>query len=91
MFLRTVGTRQHQNIVIVDILLLVGQFQEVLVHLVQLLLRQCHTQYLQTVLQRSTSASGCQYDGVVVNAHIVRVNDFVSLHVLQHTVLMDAR
>ena len=87
----TVGTGEHQNVVVGNVLLLVGKFQEVLIDLVQLVLLHLHAQHVQTVLQGGTTASGSQYDGIVVDTHILRVDDFVSLHILQHTVLMNTR
>src|SRR5699024_5773060 len=57
----------------------------------QLLLIQLYSQYRQTILQGCTSATGCQYDGIIINTHIMRVNDFVSLYILQHTILVDTR
>ena len=89
--LRTVCPCQYQNVVIIDIFLLIGKFQELFIHFVQLLLIQLYSQYRQTILQGCTSATGCQYDGIIINTHIMRVNDFVSLYILQHTILVDTR
>lgn len=43
------------------------------------------------MFQRGVSRTGREDDGIVVDAHIFRIDDFVGLHILQHTVLMDAR
>ena len=88
--LRSVGPSQHEDVVVVDVFFLVSQLEEILVHLVEFLLREFHSQHMQTVLECGPSASGCEHDCVVVDADIVRVDDLVGLHVLQHTVLMDA-
>ena len=42
------------------------------------------------MLQGSTSAAGCEYDAVVVDTHIFRIHDLISMHILQHAILMDA-
>ena len=42
------------------------------------------------MLQCGTSATGSQYDTVVVDAHILGIHNLVGLHVLQHTVLVNA-
>ena len=91
MILRAVRTCQYQNIIVVNIFLLIGKFQEIFVNLIQFLLIQRHAQYLQAVLQGSTSATGGQYDRVVIDAHIVRIDNLISLHILQYAVLMNAR
>ena len=91
MILRAVRTCQYQNIIVVNIFLLIGKFQEIFVNLIQFLLIQRHAQHLQAVLQGSASATGGQYDRVVIDAHIVRVDNLISLHILQYAVLMNAR
>ena len=91
MILSTIRTCQYQNIIIVNVLLLIGKFQEFLVNLIQLLLIQRHAQHLQTVLQSGTSAAGGQYDGVIVDTHIMRIDNLISLHILQYAVLMNTR
>ena len=46
---------------------------------------------MQTMFQSGTSATGSQYNGVIIDTYIFRIDDFVSLYILQHTVLMDTR
>ena len=87
---RGVGTCQHHHIGIAHLLLLVCQYQELLIDLIQFLIVQIHAVHMQTVLQGSPSAAGCQHDAVVVDTHILRVHDLVGMHILQHAVLMDA-
>ena len=59
MILRTVGSCQRQDVVIVNLLLTVGQGEELLIELIQfLLVVDTHAQHFQTILQRSASASG---------------------------------
>ena len=41
--------------------------------------------------QRRPSAPGREQDGVLVDAHVLRVHDFVALPVFQHAVLVNAR
>ena len=89
MSLGRIGTCQHQHVGIRHLLLLVGQQQELLIYMVELALLQFHTVHVQTVLQGSAPTAGCQYDRVVVDAHILRVHNLVGVHILQHTVLMD--
>ena len=62
MSLSSIGTCEHQHIGIVDLLLLVGQLEELLVYLIELLLRELYAIDAQTILQSSTSRTGCQYD-----------------------------
>ena len=50
---------------------------------------QINTQDIQAVLQCSTSATGSQYDRVIIDTHIVRINNLIGLYILQDTVLMD--
>ena len=87
----SVCTGQYQNIVIRNILLLVSQLQEIFVHLIKLVLVHFYTQYVKTMFQGSTTATGSQNDSAIVNTHILRVDDFVGLHILQHTILMNTR
>ena len=84
------GAGQHHDVVVGDFLLLVGQVEEILVNLVQLLVVDVHAVHAQTVLQGGTSAAGCQHDAVVVDAHVLGVDNLVGLRILQHAVLMDA-
>ena len=46
---------------------------------------------MQTMLQGGTATTGGQYDGVIVDTHIFRVDDLIGLHVLQHTILVNTR
>ena len=41
------------------------------------------------MLQCGTTATSRQHDGVIVNTHFLRVHDFVSRSILQHTILMN--
>ena len=81
---------QYEDVVVVDVFLLVGQAQEVFIHLVELLFLEFHAEHCQAVFQRGTSAACCQHYRVVVDSHVVRVDDFVGLHVFQHSILMYA-
>ena len=42
------------------------------------------------VVQRRTAAAGGESDGRIIDADVLRVDYFVALAVLQHTILMDA-
>ena len=55
-----------------------------------LLVLHLYAQYVQAVLQGSTTRACRQYDSVIVYAHLLRVHNLVSRGVLQHTVLMYA-
>ena len=87
----TILTGKHQDIVVVDIFLAVGQFQEFIIDLIQLFLRQFDTQHLQTVFQCSPSATGSQHDCIIVDTHLFRVDNLITLTILQNTVLVDTR
>ena len=39
---------------------------------------------------RRVAAAGGQHDAVVIDTHILGVDDFIGLYILQHTVLVDA-
>ena len=86
---RAVGTSQHKDVVVRHLLLLVRQFEEILINLVEFLAIHFHTIYVQTMLQCGTTATSRQHDGVIVNTHFLRVHDFVSRSILQHTILMN--
>ena len=86
----TVGTGQHQDIVVVHFFLLVGQLQEFLISHVETFALHFHAQHAQTVFQSRPSATCGQNDGIVINTHILGIHDFVGLHILQYTVLMDS-
>ena len=73
-----------------DFLLAVGEAEELLVHLVQLVLVQFHAVHFQAVLERRPAAAGRQDDGIRVDAHVLRVDDLVGLGILQDAVLVDA-
>ena len=49
-----------------------------------------HAQHVQAVTQGGTSAASSENDAVVVDTHVLGVHDFVGLHILEHTVLVDA-
>ena len=87
---RAVGTRQHQDIVVRHLLLLISQLQECLVDVIQPFAVHLYAVHMQTVLQCCTSAAGRQHDGVIVYSHILGVHDFVGRCILQHTVLVNA-
>ena len=86
---RAVGTGQHENVVVCHLLLLVGQLQELLVHLIQLLSIQFHTVHTEAMAQSGTSATGSQYDGVIIDTHLLGIHNLVSRYILQHAILMD--
>ena len=85
----TVGTGQYHDVIICHLLLLVSQFQEVFVNLVQLLAIQFHSVHAQAMAKGSTSATGSQYDGIVIDTHFLGVHNLISGNVLQHSILMD--
>ena len=90
MLISRISTGKHQNILIGNFLLLISQLEELLVNLVELLLIiNLYTIDMETVLQCSTTRTGCQNDSIVIQSHILRINDFVSLNILQDTILMD--
>ena len=89
MSISSICTSKHQGIGIAYLLLLIGQRQEFLIYLVELLLREIHTVYVQTMLQGCTSATSSQYDAVVIDTNILRIHNLVSMHILQYTILMN--
>ena len=90
MGLSRIGTSKHQHVGIGNFLLLVGQLQELLIYLVELRLVNVNAIGLQTVFQGSASRTGCEDDAVVVDTHILGVDNLVGMNILQHTILMDA-
>ena len=87
--LRAVGTSQHEDVIIGHLLLLVCQFEELLIEFVEFVAIHLHTVHVQTMLQSGTTRTSRQHDSVVINAHFLGVHDFVGRCILQHTVLMD--
>ena len=91
MALCRVGSGQHQHVGIGDFLLLVGQFQELLIQAVEfLLVVDVDTEYMETELQGRTTRPCGEHNGVVVESHVLRIHDFIGMNVLQHTVLVYA-
>ena len=91
MILAAVCSCQYQYIIIIDIFFLIGQFQKLLIYLIQFFLIQVNSQQRQAILQCRTSATGSQYDRVIIDAFIMRIDNLVSFYILQHTILMDTR
>ena len=91
MVLRTVSTCQNQDIIIIDVLLLISQLQEIFINLIQLFLIHLHVERMQTALQSGTSAASSQHNRVVIDTYIVRIDNLIGLHILQHAILMDTR
>ena len=87
----SVCTRQYQNIIIMNIFLAVGKFQEFFIYFIQFFLIQCHTQNGKAIFQGSTSATGSQHNRIIINTYIMRINYFISLHILKYSILMDTR
>ena len=74
-----------------NLLLLVGQHEEFLVGGVQLLRREVVTQQFEPVHEGRAAAAGREGDDRLVQADVLRVDDLISLALLQHPVLVDAR
>ena len=91
MVLTAISPCQYKNIIIMNIFFTISQLQELFIYLIQFILIKRHSQHRKTILQSSTSTAGRQYNGVIINAHIFRVDNFISLYILQHTILMDPR
>ena len=87
----SVCTRQYQNIIIMNIFLAVGKFQEFFIYFIQFFLIQCHPQNGKAIFQGSTSATGSQHNRIIINTYIMRINYFISLHILKYSILMDTR
>ena len=85
-----VGTGQHHDVVVRNLFLLVGQVEEVLINLIETFSVDFYAVDAEAMLQGGTSAAGGQHDGIVVDAHVLRVHDFVGGGILQHAVLVDA-
>ena len=92
MLVGSISTSEHQYILVSNFLFLISQLEELLVYLVELLLVvDIHTVDVETILQSSTTRTGCQYDSVIVETHILRIDNLVGLHILQDAILMDTR
>ena len=72
-----VSTSKHEDVVVVDLLLLIGEFEKLLIYLVEFLSAHLHSVHTEAVFQRGTSGACCQNDGVVVNANFLRVHNLV--------------
>ena len=59
---RAVGSGEQQDVVVVDVFLLVGKFEEVGIDFVELLRRKLHAQHVQAILQSGTTATRCEHD-----------------------------
>ena len=81
---------QHKHIIVGNLFLLVGQFQELLVDAIQFAIRNTDAQHFESVLQGCTSRTCCENNGIVVHTHILGIDDFVGLDIFQHTVLMNS-
>ena len=90
MVLSPVGSGEHKEIIVADLLLLVGQFEELIVKSVKFMAFHLDSKNLQTVFKGGVAASGGKHDVVVVNPHFLRVNDLVGTDILEDSVLMDA-
>ena len=82
---------QYKYIIIRNFFLLVCQFQEILIDLIQLFLISLYTQHMQTMLQSGTSTTSRQDNSIIINTNIFRINDLVSLYILQNSILMNSR
>ena len=82
---------QHEYIVVVDVFLAVGQFEEGVVGLVECLFFQLDAQQVEPVFQGCPSAAGRQYNRSLVDAYLFGVDNLVAFAVFQYTVLMNAR
>ena len=90
MVLRPVRSGKHKEIIVTDLLLLVGQFEELIVKSVKFMAFHLDSKNLKTVFKGSVAASGRKHDVVVVYSHILGVDDLVGADVLEDSVLMDA-
>ena len=87
----TLSTSQYEDIIISNLLLLVGKYEEVSVNLVELLALNIHTVDMQTMLQGCTTRASCQYDACLVDTNLLWIHDLVCRGILQHTILMNTR
>ena len=85
-----VGSGEHQDVVVVDLLLLVGKLEELLVDIVQGLFAELDPEGLEPELEGGVTASRREDDRVGVDSHVDRVDDFVGFRILEHSVLVDA-
>ena len=86
----TVLPGKHEHVVIRNLLLAVGKFEECLICLVKRLFVKVTPKHVQTMLESRTPGASREHDGILVDSHIFRVDNFVALAVFQHAVLMDA-
>ena len=82
---------QVQQVVVVDLLFLVGQFEELVIGVVQLFLREVVAEQFEPVYERRAAAAGRQGDDRLVEPDVLRIDDLVGLAVFQYAVLVDAR
>ena len=67
MILAAVCSCQYQYIIIIDIFFLIGQFQKLLIYLIQFFLIQVNSQQRQAILQCRTSATGSTAQKLMLN------------------------
>ena len=82
---------QVEQVVVVDLLLPVGQCEELVVGGVQFFRREVVAQQFEPVHQCRAAAAGRQGDDRLVEPDVLRVDDLVGLPVFEHAVLVDAR
>ena len=81
---------ERLEILVVDLLLLVRQIKEGVVHLVELFLVKLVAELLQTMLQSRMARTRREHDLGLAGADLFRIYDFVGIALLQHAILMDA-
>ena len=90
MSLCTVCTCKHKDIVVGHLFLLICQFEEGLIYLVEFFIIDIYAINMQAMLQGSTSGTGCQHDRCLVDTYVLWIHDFVSRCIFQYSVLMNA-
>ena len=85
------GTAQGEQIVIPHLLALVRILEEyIVIEVVQLLFAHPDSKTLEPVFQGGVAAAGCEHYLIVVDSHVLGVDDFVCGHILQDPVLVYA-
>ena len=82
---------QVEQIIIPNILFLIGQCQEFFINGIQIFWFQLKSQHLQTMVQCSTTTTSCQGNNRLIQPNILRVDNLVIGTILQHTILMNSR
>lgn len=87
----SIGSCEHENVIIGNLLLFVGKDKKFLVNFVELvLILNLNAVDLEPVFQCCTAGTSCENNRIVVDSYILRIHNLIRLDILQNTILMYA-